>query len=747
MLVERTRGTADASEGFAIKSRKYSVESPALVFDVLCNRMYNNPFETMVQEYLANARDAHREKGNEGIPVEVTLPNQLEPYLIIRDYGPGLTEQRIDDVFTKLGASTKSDDDVMTGGFGLGAKIGWAYNDSFTVISVVNGVRSVYLAYRDAAGIGRMDTLNVDTTDEPNGVAIRIEIQECHFTKLHDLISKITYFWTVSPINVNGTPFRHYDSVFRDLFYGDLFFASNGVFAIVDGIPYSINKNNVPILENLSLRSDRVLCLFFDVGELDIAINREGLNYSQKTIQTITHNVQNVLDSAASRVQQALQIHNIEDRITAVRECYTRLGAPKRVFIELMPMVYMRFSYKYPQGSLHIMNVDGCRNLLGFVHNNGKAREAVSYRTRTGNACASFDTMHKSIKAGEIERVSISFEDAYRQGKFNFSDYHVCMLNVSVADTVTQYMPKFRTLVVNKPHYQDQYVIFTSNWEVYKFLSANGAKSIYDLEDSVYKRNKASYGDRNCYFTELDVKSIKNRNVNTKLSLLDPKKDMWCTFKERNDALVLTDHIIYTVFPDFKSRKCWYVVAEQIPIIKDLGIPHYTDVYKEEQSRIVPNAYGAFMHYIQQYDDLDVAVSFVQSVVNSAFSRGSVFAALLDSVHLFAEDHVFVRYVKAVAKAKALDYDNHVTAAISAFRDYADSLRRISRKVPRSFTAFNNHRTKLNNIDDVLQSELYQEFPLLRYISDDFGTRYGTRFAEAEAAAKDHLLKYLLGKC
>jgi hypothetical protein len=124
MRVETRSNTAKASDDFMLGTLNYTVDSPALVFDVLCSKMYGTPFETMIQEYMANARDAHREVGKLDVPIQLIFPTNLDSHLYIRDFGPGLTIERIKTVFTKLGKSTKNDDDVMTGGFGLGAKIG-----------------------------------------------------------------------------------------------------------------------------------------------------------------------------------------------------------------------------------------------------------------------------------------------------------------------------------------------------------------------------------------------------------------------------------------------------------------------------------------------------------------------------------------------------------------------------------------------------------------------------------------------
>jgi 3-isopropylmalate dehydratase small subunit len=77
-----------------------------VIIDML-RRNYAHPIQTPVQEYLCNARDACRESNNPESKIEVSLPNILDATLKIRDYGVGLSPERVRSVFTKYGESTK----------------------------------------------------------------------------------------------------------------------------------------------------------------------------------------------------------------------------------------------------------------------------------------------------------------------------------------------------------------------------------------------------------------------------------------------------------------------------------------------------------------------------------------------------------------------------------------------------------------------------------------------------------------
>src|SRR5271167_2884058 len=72
----------------------------------LLTNAYTDPELAVVREYSTNARDSHIEAGQTRA-IEVETPSALKPVLIIRDFGIGLSEQDIEEVYSLYGASTK----------------------------------------------------------------------------------------------------------------------------------------------------------------------------------------------------------------------------------------------------------------------------------------------------------------------------------------------------------------------------------------------------------------------------------------------------------------------------------------------------------------------------------------------------------------------------------------------------------------------------------------------------------------
>ncbi|MFW6130588.1 MAG: ATP-binding protein [Atribacterota bacterium] len=286
------------------KVRSFGIKDPTIVMKTLSG-LYSNIKRIIVQEYLSNARDAHREVGKEHIPVDVTLPTELDNSFKIRDYGPGLSVERIDDVFIMFGESTKRDGNSQTGGFGIGAKCGLAYNDkTFSVTSITKennqNIKRIYTVFLNEDEIPEMIHLN-DTgegngepTNEPCGVEISIPINEYDYSDISHNIINTCQHWKVRPnvtnknleypennIILSGNGWEIYNNNNYRVFI-------RNIKAILDGIPYTISRET---FENFPNDMENVLNLninlYFDTGEIYPAVNRENLKINDKTKQLI----------------------------------------------------------------------------------------------------------------------------------------------------------------------------------------------------------------------------------------------------------------------------------------------------------------------------------------------------------------------------------------------------------------------------------------------------------------------------
>ena len=99
-------------------------------------------------------------------PSLLCFPALLDWNYHIKDQGPGISPDRISNIFVQYTASTKREDDIQTGAFGLGSKTPFSYSDTFTIITVYGGIKYQYAAYIDPTRVGKLRLMSEEPTQE-----------------------------------------------------------------------------------------------------------------------------------------------------------------------------------------------------------------------------------------------------------------------------------------------------------------------------------------------------------------------------------------------------------------------------------------------------------------------------------------------------------------------------------------------------------------------------------------------------
>ena len=369
------------------ESIEFGIGDVGTIIDILRNRLYANPIRTLTQEYLCNARDSHRDSGNRDTPVTVTLPTKLDSVLKIRDYGTGLSPDRVRDVFVNYGSSTKRADNVQTGGFGIGAKSAWAYTDSFTVLSYYNGKLRSYIAHTGKKSNGTLELISEDDTTEPNGVEVQIPIRESDIDQFIYAVYRCTFFWDVKPelkgITKLEIPASWLDSsknvvfkkgnwflLHKDEFTKRLFDAYNPeIFVLIDKIPYSLNKfashelsANVNTLRNVSY-STHMSFVEIDNGVLEISATRESVSDKDDSKKKVNDICGEAIKSITTCIEEELgkNFDTIEEYIKTyfnIKSVFNFTSIPTK-----FEFAFKKdgFDYKYNSGRLVSTSFDGCR--------------------------------------------------------------------------------------------------------------------------------------------------------------------------------------------------------------------------------------------------------------------------------------------------------------------------------------------------------------------------------------------------
>ena len=323
----------EMSEGFTVKES--GIGDMGIIFQILSG-LYNDPQRIIVQEYIANARDAHREINKGDVAVDVTLPTYLESELKIRDYGPGISPDRMSNVFINYGASTKRGDNLQTGGFGIGAKSVFCYTDSCTVETWADGIYYNYSYMVDDDKKPKCILIDSFESSEPTGTRISINIASSDLNTVCANVYFVTQYWSVRPNILNGDVFdgKKY-SDYRIIANGDRWQFLDGrgtkCHVIIDEIPYKFEFDNVFKEYGDRQKFDAIFRsgnfdFMVKTGEVTMSPNREGPIYdvmSRKCLKEIAENAydtikQNIIDDFA-------RVDNIFDAF----ELYQKYGVFK----------------------------------------------------------------------------------------------------------------------------------------------------------------------------------------------------------------------------------------------------------------------------------------------------------------------------------------------------------------------------------------------------------------------------------
>lgn len=172
------------------------------IFSILRNKLYSNKHLAIIREYCTNAFDAHVEAGISSRPIEVSFPTAFKNSLTIRDFGYGLSENDVYNVFASYGESTKRGTNDQVGMMGLGSKSAFCYVNDFTVTSYNNGTKSVYLAYIDDTNVGKVSKISEEPTSE-TGLAIDVVVKTIDLQAFRDVAGSFLCEFDPKPIVLN----------------------------------------------------------------------------------------------------------------------------------------------------------------------------------------------------------------------------------------------------------------------------------------------------------------------------------------------------------------------------------------------------------------------------------------------------------------------------------------------------------------------------------------------------------------
>ena len=246
---------------------------------------YSKPQEACIRELCVNAYESHLLAGKENDPFDVHMPTKLEPWFSVVDYGIGMSESEIWDLYASIGSSSKRKNNDLIGAFGVGGLSPYAITNMFSIQSNYNGQKFSYICHLDTQGIPCLSEApnNGLPTSEKNGFTVKFDVPAAEYYKFKEALKPALKYFKVKP-NITGCEVSwDTDEVVAEG-QGYKVYKNARVSNVIMGqIGYPIDKytvgSSIPYKFNFDIE--------VPIGAVDINSSRETLQYTSKTIQAV----------------------------------------------------------------------------------------------------------------------------------------------------------------------------------------------------------------------------------------------------------------------------------------------------------------------------------------------------------------------------------------------------------------------------------------------------------------------------
>lgn len=302
------------------ETQAFKIRTSAHAFKILSSGLYSDKIAAVLREIGCNAHDAHVQAGRGHKPWELKLPNKIDNQFYIRDHGPGLSHDEVMNLYTTYFASTKQDSNDFTGAFGLGSKSPFSYTDSFTVTACHGGRKRIYSAHIGNKGAPEVALMSEGDLEPgwDTGIEVGFPVKPDDFADFGHKAANIFRFFSPLPEVKGGTPVKavKIDQDFKTYAFVDKNDEQSreGIFVVMGNVRYPVNiqelrQESKVFNDDLFqvAREFKGLLLRFDIGDLQVAASREGLQYDPQTRHKISERLVVVAADVAKEIEKAFE--------------------------------------------------------------------------------------------------------------------------------------------------------------------------------------------------------------------------------------------------------------------------------------------------------------------------------------------------------------------------------------------------------------------------------------------------------
>lgn len=312
----------------------YKVESNAKMMKLLSDSLYSDKIKACIRELSTNAFDAHVMAGKQDVPFDVQLPDSNNGFMFkIRDYGVGMSPEQVENMYQTYGNSTKTDSNEQQGCMGLGSKSPFCYVEVFTSVSYFNGKQYTWVNSKDELGIPSLNRMSVKDTNEPNGFSVSFLCEKSDDDEFKSTAEEVYRPFPINPNFVNGPQADiKEDEVYLKGKDGDWIIVNRKTRdrryyyrkpskVVMGYVEYPIDADQLQDHSDdnkkgyrssrdnkytTMLRSASIV-LNMDIGEVEMDISREGLQYTKATIAALKYRLDKCIDEIAEEVSEKFE--------------------------------------------------------------------------------------------------------------------------------------------------------------------------------------------------------------------------------------------------------------------------------------------------------------------------------------------------------------------------------------------------------------------------------------------------------
>lgn len=292
----------------------FTIKATSKAFAILSSGLYSDKIGAIVRELSCNAYDAHVAAGTQSTPIQIQLPTSLSPQFQVKDFGIGLDDAGIMNLYTTYFESTKADSNDFIGALGLGSKSPFSYTDSFLVESRHNGVKRLYTAFISESGVPAITRMASCETDEPNGLTITIAVkredintfvnaakrQLMYFSPMPTIAGQANFTAHEVKYTVEGTNWKVRDASTNSAQF-------SGPRVVQGFVSYPIDTEQLKKYDvngKLKHFSQLHLDLYVKMGQVEVAASREALSYDKRTALNLVEVLCEAAEAMAVTVQK-----------------------------------------------------------------------------------------------------------------------------------------------------------------------------------------------------------------------------------------------------------------------------------------------------------------------------------------------------------------------------------------------------------------------------------------------------------